>query len=163
MSRLILILALWLSACVPVPIVLPVGAPQQTAQPVQRLASTPPANTQFDAAFAQLRQNAGLPPLLPNVGLDRVAAGHAADMQAGGYVAHRDRQGRKVTDRVPAAGVSSCGAGENLAQGQDNAIEVLRDWARSTGHRANLLDPRYANYGFGRAGDSWVLVLLLPC
>ena len=38
--------------------------------------------------------------------------------------------------------------GENIAAGQTTAEEVMRVWMNSTGHRANILDPRFS----GRLG-----------
>ncbi len=110
-----------------------------------------------------LRRTKGRAALASNRELDRVAASHAAALRAKGTLTHRDTSGRNVSGRVRAAGVSSCGAGENLAQGRGSPEEVFRDWANSPGHRSNMLYPAYANYGLGQAGDYWVLVLLTAC
>jgi uncharacterized protein YkwD len=156
---------LTLSACVvPVPVVLPApqGASSQTAA-ASRLAATPPRSAAFDLMINDLRRTTGRTPLSSNRDLDRVAASHAAALQARGALAHRDAAGRKVSGRVRAAGVSSCGAGENLARGQGQAEDVFRDWANSPAHRSNMVFPAYANYGLGHVGDYWVLILLTAC
>lgn len=146
---------------VPIPIPIPAGGAQPVA--LTRLAATPPASAQFDRLLTQFRAQNGMPPLVSNAGLDRVAAGHAADQVAGDYIAHRDRAGRNATGRVRAAGVSQCQAGENLARGQRDVDAVFAAWLASPEHRANMLRASYANYGFARQGDVWVLVMLLPC
>ena len=37
--------------------------------------------------------------------------------------------------------------GENIAMGQRSADEAVRDWMNSSGHRANILNPRYTRIG----------------
>ncbi len=37
--------------------------------------------------------------------------------------------------------------GENIAFGQADAVEVVADWMRSSGHRANILDRGYRRIG----------------
>ena len=38
---------------------------------------------------------------------------------------------------------------ENIAMGQRDGPEVLRSWMNSSGHRANILDPRLTHAGLG--------------
>lgn len=154
-----------LAGCiVPVPIPVGVGVSQNAqAAPIMRLSASAPNSARFDRLLNDLRVQSGVGRVTSNAGLDRVAQRHAEAMRAGNYVAHRDAQGRKVTERVSTAGVSQCAAGENLAKGQGSVDAVFADWAASRGHRRNMLARGYANYGFGRAGDYWVLVLLQPC
>ena len=40
-------------------------------------------------------------------------------------------------------------AGENIAAGQQSAIEVMRAWMNSDGHRANILNPAFHELGVG--------------
>lgn len=157
--------ALALAGCVvPVPVPLPVpNAAPTEASSISRLAATPPRSGAFDVMLNDLRRTEGRAVLASNRDLDRIAASHAADLRATGTLSHRDAAGRRVSGRLRAAGVSSCGAGENLAQGQGRAEDVFRDWASSPGHRSNMLYPDYANYGLGQAGDTWVLILLTAC
>lgn len=41
------------------------------------------------------------------------------------------------------------GMGENVAYGQRDPSDVMRAWMNSTGHRANILSPRYSEVGVG--------------
>ncbi|MCA9099869.1 MAG: CAP domain-containing protein [Pirellulales bacterium] len=42
---------------------------------------------------------------------------------------------------------TSAPVGENIAMGQRNASEAVRDWMNSPGHRANILNGRYSRVG----------------
>ena len=153
------------SACVPVPIVLPSSADSRALVSRQAVAlpSSAPSHPAFHAALNDLRRQAGARPVTANQGLDQVAARYAAEIARTGRLAHRDGQGRKATGRVRAAGVSTCPAGENLARGFQTAAQAFAGWDASPTHRANMTHPGYANYGIGRSGDVWVMVLLYPC
>ena len=154
-----------LTACVPVPVVLP--APAGGGAAVSRQASALPSNSPSRPAFHQalndLRRQAGARPVTASRDLDVVAARYAAEIARTGRLAHRDRLGRNATGRVRAAGVSTCPAGENLARGYQTALRAFSGWTASPAHRANMTHPRYANYGIGQSGDVWVMVLLYPC
>lgn len=52
--------------------------------------------------------------------------------------------------------------GENLAQGYTHAPSAVRAWMRSSGHRANLLNPkfRYPGVTMARGPRGWVTVQL---
>jgi len=167
----ILTALLALSACIVVPVPLPVvtAAPTGAAvaapqRPVpQGLPGSVPASARFDGLINQFRAQNGRGPLVSNAGLDRVSASYAADLAARGVVQHVDRQGGRATDRVRQAGVATCLAGENLAQGVTSFEEAFAVWLDSPGHRRNMLHRPYVNYGIGRAGDVWVLTMMLPC
>jgi uncharacterized protein YkwD len=61
---------------------------------------------------------------------------------------------------------SQCGfawAAENIAAFQPSAEDVMRGWINSTGHRTNILNPRFRFAGFGMARDAsgqpfWIAV-----
>lgn len=42
---------------------------------------------------------------------------------------------------------------ENIAAGQATPEAVMRTWMNSTGHRANILDPRFTDIGVGYVGE----------
>ena len=163
MRVLTLLLPMILSACVvvPVPVALPGDA--GAARPLRALAASAPVSPRFDAQLNALRRQAGVGAIAPNAGLDRVAAEHAAWLASTGRLQHRGASGQRASGRVRAAGVSSCPAGENLAEGYGSAEGAFAGWAQSPGHRANMTHPDYVNYGLGRSGDVWVLVLLMAC
>ena len=148
--------------CVPVPIPVTIQAGQvgPTEAP---LPTNAPAIRTFDQQFAVTRASAGLPPLRSNAQLDALALAHSRDMAANNYLSHVDLNGQRAQDRARNAGITRCGIGENIAQGQDSVEEVIAAWLDSPGHRRNMLNRNYSSYGIGRAGDTWTLVFALPC
>lgn len=54
--------------------------------------------------------------------------------------------------------------GENIGKGQLTAKGIVEDWMNSPGHRKNILDPRFTEFGVAVAFDKngipyWSLVL----
>ena len=169
-----LTLALALAGCVPVPIpmIVPLSASGQpvTDQPVQRLAQSRPQSGLVDGTLATLRANEGRPPLVSNAALDAVAASYAADLAQGDKLMMGLPTGAKAGQRIKAAGVSGCTAGEVISQGYPTAQAALGAWLSNPQQRRILLNPAYVNYGFGhaadlsgRGADVWVIVLLMAC
>lgn len=152
-----LIFLLGLQACIIVPVPIPV--PTMSQAPVRNLSTSTAPDTSFHAQLNAVRRQ----PIAFNAQLSAVARRHAADMQARGYFDHVSPEGARSQDRAAAAGISNCGIGENIAQGQKSWTEVFTAWMNSGGHRRNMLNPRMASYGLGQAGDYWVLMLYTPC
>ena len=146
-----------LSACVVVPLPLPVGTVSQAQ--VRTLVANVAPDAGFDASFQAVRSS----PIRYNAQLSAIAATHAADMEARNYFDHASPEGLRASDRAAARGIPGCGIGENIAQGQKSSAEVFAAWMASAPHRKNMLNPRMASYGVGSAGDSWVLMLYTPC
>ncbi len=76
------------------------------------------------------RNRYGLPPLEIDADLVRSARAHCAWMT-------RNRSLRHTRKAVA----------ENIAMGQPSSREVVRDWMRSSGHRANILNRSYRRIG----------------
>ena len=163
-----------MSACVPIPIpiIVPLSAAGQPldGQPVQRLGQTPPQSATVDAALNKARTAAGAGPLVSNSGLDRVAAQYAAELAQGDKLMMGGATGPNASARIKAAGVSNCPAGEVISQGYPTASAALSAWLSDSRQSKSLMNPAYANYGFGHAADNagrgadvWVIVLLRAC
>ncbi|WP_237061132.1 CAP domain-containing protein [Loktanella sp. M215] len=163
-----------MTACVPVPIplIVPVTASGQplNGQPVERLGQTQPQSATVDAALNKARTAAGSGPLVSNSGLDRVAAQYAAELAQGDKLMMGTATGPKASARIKAAGVSTCPAGEVISQGYPTASAALSAWLSDPMQSKSLMNPAYANYGFGHAADRagrgadvWVIVLLRAC
>jgi uncharacterized protein YkwD len=172
LSAIFAIAALILSACVPIPIIVPLSASGQPVsdQPVQRLGETPPQSAAVDAALNKARASAGSAPSVSNSGLDRVAAQYAADLAQGDKLMMGLPTGARAGERIKAAGMSGCTAGEVISQGYPNEAAALTAWLASPAQRKVLMNRAYANYGFGhaadlsgRGADVWVIVLLMAC
>jgi len=107
------------------------------------------------------RKKAGLAPLLRNNLLEKAAQAHADDMDANNrYLVHGGSNGSSPVDRIRATGYKAAwvdrGHGsfrtisvENAATGQSSAAEVMRDWMKSSVHRAAILDPATKEIGIG--------------
>lgn len=109
------------------------------------------------------RQKAGVPPLSNNSLLELMASHLADELVLMGKLVHADRQGRDLSTRAQMVKYPYRSIGENIAQGQRTADEVVKDWMKSKGHRENILDPAYREIGVGQAvhhrqGRYWVQV-----
>ena len=152
-----LVLILGLAACVPVLIPIPmtsVSAPQ-----ARTLAASQAPDTGFEAQLRNVRSR----PIAHNAQLAAVARAHAADMVARSYFSHNSPEGVNSGARAAAVGIPACGIGENIAFGQKSSTEVFAGWMASASHRHNMVNPRMASYGLGRAGNTWVLMMYQPC
>lgn len=94
------------------------------------------------------RKQQGLPPLIPDPQLTKVARAHAEDMVAQNYFDHINLQGQSPFDRLEMNGISYQSAGENIAY-NDSLEEMEIAWMNSPGHRANILDDSYTHVGLG--------------
>lgn len=92
------------------------------------------------------RRKAGLPSLVADSALRKVALAHSADMFKRGYFAHLTPEGANPFDRMRKAQVHFTLAGENLALAQTLSL-AHEGLMNSPGHRENILRP-----GFGRIG-----------
>ncbi len=104
----------------------------------------------------------GLGAVRENARLSAAAQAHAQDMAAQGYFSHTGANGSAFTDRARAAGYG-CAIAENIAAGQRSEAEVVAGWMTSTGHRRNILQARASEFGIGRAGNTWVLMMGRGC
>lgn len=66
-----------------------------------------------------------------------------------GNVSHRGDDGSNGGQRLLRAGYRWTFWGENLAAGQESAIQLVADWMASPTHRANILHPKAKEIGIG--------------
>lgn len=148
---MLLLSTLGLMACQPSP------SPQSAVQ------ATPiVAGTTFLALINEERTKSGLGLLVENARLSAAAQAHAADMAAQGYFSHTGLNGSTFSERAQAAGYA-CAAAENIAAGQRSEADVMTGWMNSAGHRRNILLRDATQFGLGRAGNTWVLMLGRGC
>jgi uncharacterized protein YkwD len=102
------------------------------------------------------RAKRGLPRLRINRRLSRAAMWHTHDMVRRNYFDHVSKRGRDVVDRLYRThylgGRFSWSVGENLAWGSGplgTPRQIVRAWMRSSGHRRNMLNPRFREMGIG--------------
>lgn len=97
------------------------------------------------------RQAAGLPPLITDWQLTRVARIKSEEMRDRGYFAHQSPTYGTPFEMMSKFGLSFRGAGENIAAGQATAKQVVASWMNSPGHRQNILNKSFTHVGIGYA------------
>jgi len=139
--------------------------PQDRLAPVTyRTAPSGSVGSSLGALLNAERRARGLPAMSYNRTLSRAAQSHANDMSRRGYFSHTGADGTRPSQRVRRVGYSSCITSENLAQGQKNPQETMRDWMASPGHRSNNLHRGLREFGVGYAenGRYWVMLFASP-
>lgn len=104
------------------------------------------------AMLGEARHDEGLPPLLRDPVLDRVALEHVRRMMQAGLVAHDVGDGTPP-DRVAEAGVTAGEVGENVSRAATPALAHRSLW-ESPSHRRNLLHERYRRVGVAALRDA---------
>ncbi|MEO1139074.1 MAG: CAP domain-containing protein [Pseudomonadota bacterium] len=105
----------------------------------------------------------GRAPVSVSPKLTAAAAAHARDMASRGFFSHTGSDGSGIGDRIRAQGYRFCFVAENIAKGQRSLEQVLEAWARSDGHRRNMLAKDASEFGLIQgAGTVWVMVLGHP-
>ena len=105
-----------------------------------------------------------MPPVAPlvwNTDLEDAAMTHAKDMYNKDYFSHDSKDGRKIVNRIEAAGYTRKGfksyqVGENIAQGQQTIAEVSDGWFKSEGHCFNLMQAGFKEIGVAYYTTYWV-------
>lgn len=119
----------------------------------------PPQNgdisSQLLSAHNAERARSGLKPLRINQQLSTAAQKHADWMAATRNMSHTGKNGSSFTDRISAEGYKYSMGGENIAFGYTSVASVLSGWMNSPGHRANIMNPRYVEAGFGMNSNYW--------
>ena len=153
--RILAVVALGgLAACT----VTPAPAPS-VAVPVS-VATVPQA--EMGQLLTRQRAAQGQGPVVENARLSAAAQAHASDMVVRDYFSHTGADGSQFTQRAQAAGYG-CAIAENIAFGQRSQADVVAGWMASSGHRRNILLAEAREFGIGRAGTMWVLMMGRGC
>jgi uncharacterized protein YkwD len=96
----------------------------------------------------QERVKRNLPALHLDASLSRAAARHSLEMAQGRRLSHQLSGEAPLVQRVAQAGAAFDAVGENVAHSESIA-GAHQDFMYSSGHRANILDPRYNAVGIG--------------
>lgn len=102
------------------------------------------------------RRRAGLPELRESTLLSHAAQLQSEQMGSTSTMDHviPGAPYPSPPDRLAAVNYVWEAYGENVAMGQRSGDEVVSAWMNSSGHRANILNPRYTELGVGYAVDS---------
>lgn len=93
------------------------------------------------------RAGAGIAKLKENAKLNASASYKAEDMAGKKYFAHESPEGNRLPYFLDKAGYAYRSAGENLAIGYFDAVEVVAAWKASPTHKANMLDKDFTEIG----------------
>jgi uncharacterized protein YkwD len=131
---------------------------------VSLLAAIPPpafaeAANDHDAMIARVleltnaeRQKVGSAPLALSPLLNDAAQQYSSVLASSGCFAHTCGAVPDMADRLGQSGYTGWTAiAENIAAGYPSPEAVVAGWMGSTGHRENLLNPRYTEIGIGLA------------
>jgi uncharacterized protein YkwD len=124
--------------------------------------SGPLGHESFALLINDVRAENGVAIVMENTMLNAAASAHAQDMVDNNYLAHTNLDGMTPGDRATAAGYDWDFMAENIAQGFFTEGSVVDAWMNSPGHRDNMVDPRPQEFGLGRDGSTWVLMLGSP-
>jgi uncharacterized protein YkwD len=86
-----------------------------------------------------------------NARLGNAAYGHSRDMADNNYFSHDSLDGRSMVDRINATGYAWSTVGENIAAGYGSVQSTVSGWMASDGHCANLMNPRFTEFGLACA------------
>lgn len=106
------------------------------------------------AEMNQQRQRQGLGPLRLNGRLNLAASDRVRDMFDQRYFDHVSPDGTQPFVWARHRGYRYSTIGENLAEGQRSAREVVNGWMNSPGHRANVLGSSFQDCGLAIAQGS---------
>lgn len=95
------------------------------------------------------RAENGLGALALNATLSQAAQSKATDMVARNYWSHNTPDGKEPWVFINQTGYGYLAAGENLAYGFSTSSDAVTGWMNSPGHRANILNNKYTEVGFG--------------
>lgn len=101
------------------------------------------------------RKKAGVPPLKGFKIIDGTAQEKAVDMHKYKYFDHYSPRLKWVFNQYEKVGLLPYG-GENIASGQRTTAQVMSDWMKSPGHRANILFSDFTYLGVGYYKGYWV-------
>jgi uncharacterized protein YkwD len=104
------------------------------------------------------RAEAGVPRVRWCPSLAAAARAHATDQARSHNMSHASSDGSNFEQRAAWSGYTGWTAlGENVAAGWRTLRAVMRAWMQSAGHRANILNRAYTDFGAGmaRASDGY--------
>ncbi|MBC7737612.1 MAG: CAP domain-containing protein [Candidatus Saccharibacteria bacterium] len=153
-------MAFLVSACVPIPIVIPPGKLQPVRDwPTESKCPVPARSTTDGPRLVELmngeRAKAGLAPLVLSPEISAVAHAFACESAARGDIGHVGIDGSKLSERLMRGGLAPLNVAENNAGIYDTAEEVLAAWMASPHHRENILRPNMRAVGVGQADGAY--------
>ena len=98
----------------------------------------------------QIRQKFGIPPLRISGTLNSVASRYAGIMASRNAMGH-SVDGSRFDNRIKSSGYKGSKLAENVGEGYQSIVAVIKGWIASPGHFKNLINPAYTEVGIGMA------------
>jgi uncharacterized protein YkwD len=139
------------------------SAPANVSQPVELVRAQDKALALLEA-MNEARRAEGLSALEWDASLEEVGYARAANLVEHGYFDHYAPDGESAFSELAARGIRYRLAGENLARNNyldtKTVAAAFDGLMNSTGHRANILEPRFSSVGVAcvREGKMWIYV-----
>jgi uncharacterized YkwD family protein len=114
------------------------------------------------------RERNGKEPLALNAALSNVAHQKSLDLYENHYFDHTSPEYGSPFEMMTTFGITYHMAGENIAAGQQNSVEVVGAWMDSPGHRENILNSSFTQIGVGHVqknggyGTYWTQMFISP-
>ncbi len=96
------------------------------------------------------RTSTGVKPLILNKKLNKLAKIKSNDMSQNNYFGHNSSTLGSPFNLIKKNNIKYLTAGENIAKGQKTPLEVVSSWMNSSGHRKNILNPKFQEMGIAR-------------
>lgn len=115
----------------------------------------------------RIRKENQVPEMKSSGKLATIALNQAQSMATTGTLTHFDAEGRSIGDRARLVGYKFSLVGENIALGPTTVESVMTAWLKSPGHRKNILEKGFREFGSASVVDSqgqvyWVQVFGTP-
>jgi uncharacterized protein YkwD len=94
--------------------------------------------------------------------LEEAAKDHSLDMDGNSFFSHKGSDNHFVDDRLYTRHYFWSACGENVAYGILYEDIVVKEWLKSPGHCANIMNPVYTEIGAWLSGMYWTQVLAKP-
>ena len=108
------------------------------------------------------RRKAGVPELTAIAPLSQAAMIRAKELTAS--FSHTRPDGKSCFTVLSENGIQYKSAGENIAMGQRTAEAVMNSWMNSSGHKNNILNPKFTMLGVGHYSQNnttyWVQLFI---
>jgi uncharacterized protein YkwD len=128
-------------------------------QPSNPTPAPQPAASGILGYINQVRAENGLSHLTYNSELNSAARAKSQDMLEKNYFSHTSPDGKSDFEFIKSAGYTYSFAGSNIAKGSFTEKSVFDAWMASPGHRANILDSRAREFGYGVAGTYFTMMV----
>ena len=122
---------------------------EQTISSFKQITVNEAESKQLNDLTNAIRKQYGLQTLAVSPILNELSVAHSEDMFMEKSVSHDSPTYGSLKERLDANDYEYAQAGENIATGYYDSIEVIHGWLNSTDHREDMLSEKYTDIGAG--------------